>query len=275
MELFYHTYGEGQSLIILHGLYGLSDNWATIARRIAKDYKVYVPDQRNHGYSPHDSTFNYYALVDDLLEFMEQHDIKNPVLMGHSMGGKVAMNFALEYPENVDRLVVIDMGIRKSNIHSIHQTIIQAMESVDFDKLLSRQEIDNHLSNYISAKPLRMFIMKNLKRYSSNRLGWKINLPVIKENMENIGEGIQSNNHFEKPALFVKGGKSDYLTEAEYGDIKKIFPQAVISEIPEATHWLHVDSPEKFCNIVSNFLNNTCKSMQEVLNEKKHNQGKS
>lgn len=266
MELFYHTYGNGDKpLIILHGLYGLSDNWTTIARRIAVNYKVYIPDQRNHGYSPHDSTFNYYAMVDDLMEFMEQHEIEKPVLIGHSMGGKVAMNFALDYPENVDKLIVVDMGVRSYDARSIHWEIIRAMESVDFDKLHSRQEIDEHLAQYISAKPLRMFIMKNLRRYSKDRLGWKINIPVIKENLENIAAGLRREKQFNQPTLFVKGGKSDYLTERDYKSIRQIFPNSIIREIPEATHWLHADSPEKFCEIVSEFLNNECKSMQDLI----------
>lgn len=267
MELFFHSYGEGKPLIILHGLFGLSDNWVTIARRIAKNYKVYIPDQRNHGNSPHHSTFNYYALADDLMEFMEEHEIEKPVLMGHSMGGKVAMNFALDYPENVEKLIVVDMSVRQYQAREIHRHLIQAMESVDFDKLHSRKEVEEHLKPMIPQKPLRLFIMKNLKRFSKNRLGWKLNLPVLKESLETIVEGISAGQRFEKPSLFIAGGKSDYILDSDHERIKEIFPQSEIKNIPEASHWVHADAPEKFCAIVSEFLQNDCKSMQELLNE--------
>lgn len=267
MELFYHTYGEGQPLIILHGLFGLSDNWVTIAKRISANYKVYIPDQRNHGQSPHDNTFNYYALADDLMEFMEEHDIEKPVLLGHSMGGKVAMNFALDYPENVDKLIVVDMSVRQYKARSIHYHLIEAMESVDFDQVKSRKEIEDHLAEYIPQKPLRLFIMKNLKRFSNNRFGWKLNLPVLKENLDSIVEGLSGNQQFDKPSLFVGGGKSDYIQEEDYKLIPQIFPQALIKTIPEATHWLHADSPEKFCDIVSDFLQNDCKTIDDLLSK--------
>ncbi|MFW6020391.1 MAG: alpha/beta fold hydrolase [Bacteroidales bacterium] len=267
MELFYHTYGGGQPLIILHGLFGLSDNWVTIAKRIAANYKVYIPDQRNHGQSPHDNTFNYYALADDLMEFMEQHNIQKPVLMGHSMGGKVAMNFALDYPENVDKLIVVDMSVRQYKARPIHYHLIEAMESVDFNKARSRKDVEEQLAQSIPQKPLRLFIMKNLKRYSGNLFGWKLNLPVLKENLDTIVEGLSGNQQFDKPSLFVGGGKSDYIQKEDYELIPKIFPQATIKMIPEATHWLHADSPEQFCNIVSEFLNKYCKSADDLLSE--------
>ncbi|MFO8055541.1 MAG: alpha/beta fold hydrolase [Bacteroidales bacterium] len=267
MKLFYHTFGEGPPLIILHGLYGLSDNWVTIAKRAAANYKVYIPDQRNHGRSPHHSTFNYYALADDLMEFMEAHNIEQPVLMGHSMGGKVAIHFALDYPEDVEKLIVVDMGVRKYKAKAIHYQLIEAMESVDFDQAGTRDEVEQQLGRYVQSRPLRMFLMKNLKRYSRQRLGWKLNLPVLKASMENIVEGISTENQFKKPTLFIAGGKSDYVLEEDHPKIKEIFPSALIKTIPGASHWLHVEAPEVFCEILSNFLQKDCKSMDDLLNE--------
>lgn len=267
MKLFYRTYGEGPPLIVLHGLFGLSDNWVTIARRISANYKVYIPDQRNHGQSPHAETFNYYALADDLMEFMDEHDIEKPVLMGHSMGGKVAMNFALEYPDNVDKLVVVDMSVRQYKARSIHYHLIEAMETVDFEKTKSRGDVENQLKEYIPQKPLRLFLMKNLKRYSKNRFGWKLNLPVLKESLETIVEGIDTNQKFEQPTLFIGGGKSDYIEKQDHELIRSIFSNSEIKEIPEASHWIHADTPEAFCSIVSEFLNKDCKSLDDLLNE--------
>lgn len=267
MELFYDTYGDGPPLIILHGLFGLSDNWVTIARRISANYTVFIPDQRNHGQSPHADTFNYYALADDLMEFMDEHDIQKPVLMGHSMGGKVAMNFALDYPENVDKLIIVDMSVRQYKARAIHYRIIEAMESVDFKNVKNRKDVEHHLKEYIPQKPLRLFIMKNLKRYSKNQMGWKLNLPVLKESMDTIVEGIDTNQRFDNPSLFIGGGKSDYIEKQDHELIKSIFTNAEIKEIPEASHWIHADAPEVFCAIVSDFLKRNCKSMDDLLNE--------
>ena len=124
MKLFHRKYGEGQPLIILHGLFGISDNWVTIGRRLADKFEVYILDQRNHGQSPHSDVFNYYAMVEDLYEFIENHQLFNPIIIGHSMGGKVAMNFALEHPSKVSKLIIVDMSVRKYSARQIHLNII-------------------------------------------------------------------------------------------------------------------------------------------------------
>ncbi|MFO8087238.1 MAG: alpha/beta fold hydrolase [Bacteroidales bacterium] len=270
MKLHYHHFGQGQPLIILHGLFGLSDNWVTIGKRLAANYHVFIPDQRNHGMSPHDRTFNYYALADDLLDFMEEHELENIVLLGHSMGGKVAMNFALDYPEKVDRLVIVDMGVREYKARAIHYHLIEAMESVDFDTLTSRQEIEEQLKQYIPQKPLRLFIMKNLKRFSQNQLGWKLNLPVLKANLDTVVEGVNRNDRFNRPALFIGGGKSDYIEPHDVKAIKEIFPKAEVEIIQDASHWVHADTPEAFCKIVSSFLHKSCKSMEDLIQENRN-----
>ncbi len=269
MDLFYHSYGEGKPLIILHGLFGLSDNWVTMAKRISASYKVYIPDQRNHGRSPHHPTFNYYAMVDDLMDFMDDHKIEKPVLMGHSMGGKVAMNFALDYPDNVENLIVVDMGVRQYQPRAIHYHLIEVMESVDFEQVRSRKDVEQHLKKHIDSRALVGFLMKNLKRHSKQRLGWKLNLPVLKESLDIVVEGVSGDQKFDRPSLFVAGGKSDYIQESDHELIKQVFPRAKIETIPHATHWVHTDAPEDFCDIVSRFLQNECNSKEEILKESK------
>ncbi|OQX79366.1 MAG: hypothetical protein B6D61_03650 [Bacteroidetes bacterium 4484_249] len=184
MKLFYRQYGEGQPVIILHGLFGISDNWVTIGKRLAENFEVYILDQRNHGQSPHSNTFNYYALADDLFEFIEDRQLINPVLIGHSMGGKVAMNFALENPSKVDKLLIVDMGIKQYAARQSHINIIEAMINVDFDKISSRNDVENIISGKIDSPRIKQFVMKNLYRIGKNRFGWRLNIQAIYDNLQ-------------------------------------------------------------------------------------------
>ncbi|MCB0824508.1 MAG: alpha/beta fold hydrolase, partial [Bacteroidales bacterium] len=161
MKLFFRRYGEiGQPVIILHGIFGISDNWVTIGRRLAERFDVYILDQRNHGQSPHSDTFNYFALADDLYEFIQDHQLINPILIGHSMGGKVAMNFALENPQKIDKLIVVDMSVRKYPPRQEHLEIMQAMLAVDFNEVSTREEVEEIISKRIKSPRIRMFILK-------------------------------------------------------------------------------------------------------------------
>jgi pimeloyl-ACP methyl ester carboxylesterase len=256
MKLFYRHFGEGQPVIILHGLFGISDNWVTIGKRLADKYEVFIPDQRNHGRSPHSDTFNYYALVDDLYEFIEDHRLINPVIMGHSMGGKVAMNFALEHPSKIDRLVVIDMSVREYKARKQHIEIIEALLSVDMSKIKSRAEVERIVSQKIESPRIRQFVMKNLYRINSNTFGWRINIKAIYESLEDIFVGIDSPYTFEKPALFIKGELSDYILDEDYDLIKKYFPNVTFQTIKNASHWVHAEKPDELCELFSGFMEN-------------------
>lgn len=258
MKLFYRQMGEGQPVIILHGIFGISDNWVTIGRRIAEEFEVFILDQRNHGQSPHSSTFNYYSLVDDLYEFIEDHQLVNPIIIGHSMGGKVAMNFALDNPAKVDKLIVVDISLRHYSARQEHMEIVRAMLSVNFDHVTSRNEVEELISASVKSPRIRMFIMKNLYRIGKNRLSWRLNVKDIYENIENVFEGISSPYTFEKPALFVKGGNSDYIIEEDIDSILKNFPLAQFKTIEGASHWVHADKPDELCAIFSEFLNKDC-----------------
>lgn len=255
MELFFRKYGKGKPLIILHGILGISDNWVTYGRRMAdKGFRVIIPDQRNHGHSPHHRTFNYYALVDDLHEFIEDNKIDMPIILGHSMGGKVAMRYALEYPENVKGLIVVDTSLRTYVRFNYHQALIDAMLSVDFTGVKNRQEVEEQLKEKVPETRIRQFLMKNLYWNDNGQLDWRSNLVSIRENLEAMYDGVFYSSRYDGPAIFIRGGKSDYVLEEDYPAIRENFPMAGIVTVDNGTHWVHADEPDEFFEITSRFL---------------------
>ncbi len=253
MQLFFRTYGKGQPLVILHGLFGMSDNWVSLAKKFAKHYKVYIPDMRNHGKSPHSSQMNYFAMAEDIRELMENNSLDDAYFIGHSMGGKTAMLFALENPEKVKKLVVADIGPGAYKLH--HIDIINAMKNLDFDKLNSREEIDQLLSKTIQSSEVRQLIMKNLYRIDQKRFGWKINIEAVYQNIDSIAEGIQSENTFEKPTLFIIGEHSDYIEpERDIPMILGFFPKTEMYVVAGASHWLHAEDPGQFFRASKRFF---------------------
>ncbi len=257
MELFYRKFGnEGeQSLIILHGLFGLSDNWVTFARRIAMEgFEVYVPDQRNHGQSMHSGNFNYLALTDDLFEFMDEHEIEYPVLLGHSMGGKVAMRFTLENSDLVKKLVVVDISMKAYPSRTKHKQIIRAMQLVDMEKMKNRRQVEKQLEKLIPEQRIRQFVLKNLHRTSQNSFEWRMNINGIETNLNDMFDAIETNQTFRKPVLFIKGGASDYILLEDFDAIRKNFPHAEIITIAGTSHWVHVEAPERFFQLTYGFL---------------------
>ncbi len=252
MKLAYQETGEGEAIIILHGLFGSSDNWLSIAKELSSSYKIYLLDQRNHGDSPHTDDFSYAAMAGDLAEFIEEHQIKNPIVMGHSMGGKTVMRFALEHPELLQKLVVVDIAPRHYPPH--HQTILAGLKSIDVESLKSRKDADNALGEYIKEPGVRQFLLKNLGRSKQGGYEWKMNLSVIDEKIENVGEATPDTKSFEKPVLFINGATSDYIKKADEEMIHKIFPQAVIRTIKGAGHWVHAEKPVEFVDILTSFI---------------------
>jgi len=257
MKLFYRKYGKegAQPLIILHGLFGISDNWVTYGKRIAAEgFEVFIPDMRNHGHSPHSNTFNYFALTDDLFDFIDEHEIENPVILGHSMGGKVAMRFALENPVFVKRLIVVDITLKAYGPRLSHLRIIEAMRKVDLSKAKTRREVETMVAEFIKEPRIRLFVLKNLYRTKNNTFAWRINIDGIAENLDQMFDSIDTLAKFEKPALFIKGGASDYILPEDFPQIRYNFPNAEIVTIEGASHWVHVEAPEKFYQITSGFL---------------------
>ena len=255
MKLFYRSFGEGPAVIILHGLFGISDNWVTFGRKLAEEgYQVYIPDQRNHGQSPHSPVFNYLALADDLNEFIEDHDIEEPVIIGHSMGGKVTARYALENPELLKKVIIVDISLRAYPGRSSHKKIIDGMRRINFDMAHSRKQVDMLLSERIPDFRIRQFILKNLYWKEKDRLDWRINFEAICDNLDELFDGIDTIDRFDKPALFIRGGLSDYIIEEDFPVIKYNFPQSEIVTIENATHWVHAEAPEKFAKLVFDFL---------------------
>lgn len=273
MNLFYRKYGKGKPLIILHGLFGSSDNWYSIGKHLSFNHEVYLVDQRNHGQSPHHATHNYIALSDDLHEFIVQHNIFRPVIMGHSMGGRTAMFFAARHPKLINKLIVAD--ISPCSYHSEkqpeeilqHKKIIEALHSVDLSSVSSRGEIDKKLAENIPSVSLRQFLLKNIKTDQNGVFHWKFNLNAVENNLSEIYKGIDTlqlpdKNALSFPALFIRGEFSGYLKEKDITCIQNYFSNAAIITIPHAGHWLHAEQPTLFINTVKKFLNNSYDSQE-------------
>ena len=254
MKLFYRQFGSGPPMVILHGLFGISDNWVSIARTLGEWYTVYVPDLRNHGQSPHSEVFDFNALEDDLLELTEEFSLNNFILIGHSLGGKTAMYFALHHPQSIKKLIVVDIGLKKAPVNTEHQMLINAMLGVDFSRAKARSDVDRQLEVAVTSQRLRQFLLKNVYWRDSRTLDWRLNLQVINENLLNIFEGVDIPARYTGPALFIRGGRSGYLREEDLEELKKKFPGALVKTIPEAGHWVHADSPGEFLQAVRAFL---------------------
>ena len=241
--------GEGKPLVILHGVFGSADNWLTLGKRFAEHYEVHLLDQRNHGDSPHSDEFTYPAMAADLKEYLANHGISSPILVGHSMGGKVVMEYAQKNPEGLEKLVVADIAPRQYPVH--HTTILEGLSSIDLDGIKSRKEADEQLSQYIKELGVRQFLLKNLGR-ADKGFEWKINLPVIKREIATIGVEITGPG-VDKPALFIRGKKSDYIQDSDYDHIRQLFPQAHIEALPQAGHWVHAEAPDAVYTLIRNF----------------------
>ncbi|WP_405606679.1 alpha/beta fold hydrolase [Polaribacter sp. Asnod1-A03] len=244
--------GEGKPLLILHGYFGMSDNWKTLGNQFAENYQVHLIDQRNHGRSFHEDEFNYEVLVEDLLAYIQYHKLEKVVIIGHSMGGKTAMLFAVTYPELIEKLVVVDISPRMYQPH--HNAILAALNSVDFSVEKTRTLVDKKLSTLIPEFGVRQFLLKNVYWKEKGQLAYRFNLDSLTENNPEVGEALPPFTVFEKETLFLKGDKSDYITEDEEPIIEAHFPNSKIVEIKNAGHWLHAENPKQFYTEVSEFL---------------------
>lgn len=246
--------GEGKPFIILHGFLGMSDNWKTLGSQYAEHgFQVHLVDQRNHGKSFHSSEFNYDLLSDDVINYMDHHHIDSAFVLGHSMGGKTAMQLATSHPERVTKLIVADIAPKFYPPH--HQFIFNGLSHLDFDKITDRREADDELSNYIKDRGIRQFLLKNLYWVEKEKLGFRFNYDVLKDRMEEIGENIVSNAIYDGPALFVRGDRSEYIQPHDFPEIRRHFPKAEIETIDKAGHWLHAENPKQFFEKTFNFLN--------------------
>lgn len=252
MQLHYQTLGQGLPLILLHGLFGSGDNWGTVAKHFSQHCQVICVDLRNHGRSPHSATQSYANMADDLLELCDALDLERIHLVGHSLGGKVAMQFAAHNPDRLDKLIVVDMAMRA--YADAHTHLIDAMMAIDLSTLQSRHEVDKILSASIPQAAVRQFLLMNLIK-SDSGLTWRINLPALKANYPDLLQAVCENSHFEKPCLFIRGEHSDYVQDADTEQIKTNFIKAQFASVPTG-HWVHAEQPLAFIEVVGNFLKN-------------------
>jgi pimeloyl-ACP methyl ester carboxylesterase len=267
MNLFYRTEGKGEALIILHGLYGSSDNWMQIAKKLADKFRVITVDHRNHGASPHDNSHSYDDMLTDLAWLMHELEIEKAHVLGHSMGGKVAIAFAADYPEKILSLTVADIAPRNylknpaSAIqYDFHQKILITLSELELSKYDTRREVDQALKNKLPEKHIRQFILKNLKR-SKKHYEWKINVPVLKAELDHIISGVDIDDYSDRipimqyPVLFIKGELSGYIQPDDEQLIKKMYPEAEIVTLEGTSHFLHAEKPDEFSDLVADFLN--------------------
>ncbi len=253
MKLFYRKFGQGKPFIILHGLFGQSDNWNTLARQFADaGFEVYTVDLRNHGLSPHSTIWNYQVVSDDIFELVNELKLQDIVILGHSMGGKVAMQFAIRHPELLNKLIVVDIAPKYYPPH--HKEVLQALNAVDFGVVKTRKEVEHILSQYISDSGTRQFLLKNIYWKENGELGWRFNLKVITENIENVGQQTPNNVTCNTPTLFIRGALSSYILDADTELIQAIFPFSQLETISGAGHWVHAERPKEFFNSVLRFI---------------------
>jgi pimeloyl-ACP methyl ester carboxylesterase len=254
MKLAYREFGQGQPLIILHGLFGQSDNWNTLAKGFsAKGFRVFTIDQRNHGLSPHSDVWNYDVMADDLKEFIDDHKLVDPILLGHSMGGKTVMFFEIKYSGIAQKIIIADISPRAYEPH--HGDVLEALNAVDFNMVKTRKEAEAILNNYLSDFGTKQFLLKNIYWHDSenNLMDWRFNLKVITKNCNAICVEVPKGISM-VPALVIRGEKSNYVTESDLIDFKNYFPDYVLETIMGSGHWIHAEKPKEFFECVLNFI---------------------
>jgi pimeloyl-ACP methyl ester carboxylesterase len=251
MKLQHRIIGEGYPLIILHGLFGNSDNWQTHAKKFATYFQVILVDQRNHGHSDWSDAFNYDLLAADLAELMTDLHITKAHILGHSMGGKTVMRFAQCFPSKIDKMVVVDIGIKQYPMH--HQEILKGIHEVSASAMDSRADAENRLLPYVPENGTRQFLMKNLYWVEKGKLAWRMNVAVLEREMEHILAALPNEENF-TPTLFIRGSLSNYILDEDIEQLENAFPDSQLVTIENAGHWVHAEAPETFVNAVLEFL---------------------
>ncbi|MGB0468305.1 MAG: alpha/beta fold hydrolase [Pontibacterium sp.] len=251
MKLFHQIYGKGEPLIILHGLFGTLENWGTQIKSLAEHFQVIAVDMRNHGRSPHENLMTYEAMANDILELMHDLQLKNAHILGHSMGGKAAMQLALNHPARIQKLIIVDIAPVHYQAH--HTDVFKGLYSIDLPQLKSRSDADQQLSQHVSEPSVRAFLLKNLFRTEHKTFAWRMNLDALHNQYADIS-AAPTGTAFTGPTLFIKGGNSDYLQAAYREQILSLFPMTTYKLIEGAGHWPHAEKPSIFGKIVLNYL---------------------
>ncbi|GAB3934867.1 alpha/beta fold hydrolase [Larkinella terrae] len=254
MKLYFRQTGEtGTPIIILHGILGSSDNWLTISKAIAEhNHRVFLVDQRNHGRSPRSEEFNYDVMAADLMEFITDHQLEKPVVIGHSMGGKTVMQFAMDYPGHYSHLVIVDIAPKFYPVH--HAELIRGLKAIDLAMLKNRNEADEILSRFEPILTVRQFLLKNLYRNEQGQFDWRLNLPVIEQELYGIGGELRNLRIVTEPTLFIRGSESPYIKDEDELEIKRIFPNSTLETIQDAGHWVQAEKPAEFVETLIRFL---------------------
>ncbi|MGV8136666.1 MAG: alpha/beta fold hydrolase [Mangrovibacterium sp.] len=270
MELFFREEGkEGKKIVIVHGLYGSSDNWLTVAKKLGVNHHVYLVDQRNHGHSPKSDVHTYESMKEDLAEFFEKHKLDKSIVIGHSMGGKSAMAFAADYPEHIEKLVVVDIApkdyylLGENSQYYQHQYILQTLTEVqqNSNQFKSRDDIANFLQLKLDGKELVQFLLKSMYRdKETKQFKCRLNIETLNNSLDEIISGVDERYFSDRipimkyPVLFIKGEQSEYIREEDFGLIRKIYPEALLKIIPNAGHWLHAEQPVRFMEALQDFI---------------------
>ena len=244
--------GEGAPLLILHGYFGMSDNWKSLGNKFGEDFQIHLIDQRNHGRSFHADNFNYDLLVEDLVQYIKYHNLEKVIVLGHSMGGKAAMLFAVKHPTLVAKLIIVDIAPKYYQPH--HADILKALNSVDFLIHNTRKLVDQKINELIPDIGVRSFLLKNVYWKEKGVLAYRFNLQSLTENNSEVGKALPSFTTFDGETLFLAGGNSGYITKSEVPMIKAHFPKASIKTIANVGHWLHAEKPKAFYELVMSFL---------------------
>lgn len=251
MKLHYKKMGEGSPLIILHGLFGSGDNWQTLGRKYGEEHEVFLVDQRNHGHSPHSDEFSYELMAEDVAEFVEDQGLEEFAILGHSMGGKTAMVYAMNYDQGLEKMIVVDMAPKAYPVH--HRAILDGLLSSDLGNKTSRKEVQQHIQKFEENQSVQQFLMKNLFWKSKGELAWRFNVEVLNSTIEAMVEQpVEGASYID--TLFIRGGKSNYILAEDEDLLKKYFPFSTLFSIEEAGHWVHAESPETFFDISRSFL---------------------
>ena len=252
VQLNFKQTGEGPAIVILHGLFGSLDNWQTMARELAdQGFSVYTVDLRNHGKSPHTDDMSHELMAEDVKEFIEQHDLQGCTLVGHSMGGKTAMQLAMQHPELISKLVVVDIAPKPYMAH--HNIYFDALLNLDVKDIESRSDANKKLGKTVKNEAVKLFLLKNLDR-TKDGYNWKFNLKALDENYKALINGLTTSKQFTKPTLFIAGQLSDYITKGDAPEIEKLFPNSKIEFIAKSGHWVHAEQPEQFQSVLLDFI---------------------
>lgn len=253
-HLSHRTFGTGSPMLVLPGLLGMADNWLSFAKKMAEHFKIYLIDLRNHGNSFQNDDFSYETMVEDIRCFINQHKIENPIILGHSMGGKLAMQFAQTFPAMVKKLLVVDMAPRAYAMKDF-DVLLRGLRNIDLSTLETRGAIKDKLKTLTKGDlKLVNFLAKGVKRTTQGSFRWRANIPILSDKINEIARAVTFKQPFFKPTLFIRGAKSDYVHDEDTSLMKKLFPRFRLETIPLAGHWVQAEQPQLFLEVVEKFL---------------------